>query len=182
MRYNDANIQSLSSYIALSLYYQYQRTDGTSTVDDITGMVTISSVGRCVGSNPDYSAWSFAGPLLAFHVLLMVSTNVLLYKVKSISDRYQERKYVGLASILMFEILIVGIPVFIAVSDSTVAVFVVLTGLITLADISAYRRFATSVQIRHMNLMNFVFFHPKVFCVAYSCPRLCFRKKGWTQE
>lgn len=128
----------LSSDIVLSPY-QYQRTDGTSAVDAITGMVTISSVGRCVESNPDYSAWNFAGPLLAYHVALMVATNILLYKVKSISDRYQERKYVGLASILMFEILIVGIPVFISVSGNTVAVFVVLTGFITLADIGAYQ-------------------------------------------
>ncbi|CAJ1964634.1 unnamed protein product [Cylindrotheca closterium] len=115
---------------------EYQRTDGTSSVDEITATVTISSVGRCVGSNPDSSPWYFAGPLLAFHVALMVSTNILLYKVKGISDRYQEGKYVGLASVLMFEILIVGIPVFIAVSDNSVAVFVVLTGFITLADIS----------------------------------------------
>ena len=114
---------------------QYQRTDGISTVDEITGMVTISSVGRCVASDPDYSPWFFAGPLLAFHVTLMVSTNVLLYKVKSISDRYQEGKWVAMASILMFEILLVGIPVFISVSDNTVAVFAVLTSFIALADI-----------------------------------------------
>ena len=101
-------------------------------------MLTISSVGRCVESNPDYPAWYFAGPMLAFHVTLMVSTNVLLYTVKNISDRYQERKYVGMASILMFEILIVGIPVFISVSDKPVAVFAVLASFITLADISKF--------------------------------------------
>lgn len=65
----------------------------------------------------------------------MISTNVLLYKVKDISDRYQEGKYVGMASILMFEILIVGIPVFISVSGNSVAVFAVLASFIALADI-----------------------------------------------
>jgi len=115
---------------------KYQRTEGTSSVDEMTGMVTISSSGRCVESDPAYPAWYFAGPLLAFHITLMVATNVLLYKVKSISDRYQERKYVGMASILMFEILIVGLPIFISVGNNAVAVFAVLTSLIALADIS----------------------------------------------
>jgi hypothetical protein len=98
-------------------------------------MVTISSVGRCVLSNTSYSPWIFAGPLLAFHFLLMVTTNVLLYKVRSISDRYQEQKSIGMASLLMFEILMVGVPVFIAVNDNPSATFIVLLCFIALDDI-----------------------------------------------
>lgn len=66
---------------------------------------------------------------------MVVSTNILLYNVKEVADRYQEQKYVALASMLMLEILIVGIPVVVAVSDSPEATFIVLTGIIALDDI-----------------------------------------------
>lgn len=65
----------------------------------------------------------------------MVTTNVLLYKVRSISNRYQEQKYVGMASILMFEILMVGVPVFVAVNDNPSATYIVLLCFIALDDI-----------------------------------------------
>ena len=65
----------------------------------------------------------------------MLTTNVLLYQVKDVTDRYQEQKYVGMASIFMFEILVVGVPVFIAVNDSPLATFVVLLSFIVFNDI-----------------------------------------------
>ena len=103
-------------------------------MDEETGVVTISSVGRCVPED-EGSFWVFAGPLMGFHVFLVVCTNVLLYNVKNITERYQEQKYVAMASMLMFEILIVGIPVMVAVSDNPEATFIVLTGIVALDDI-----------------------------------------------
>ena len=114
---------------------EYQRFDLGKSIDDETGMIIIETVGRCAASNPDYSPWAFAGPLLAFHFIMMVITNVVLYQVKNVTDRYQEQKFVGMASIFMFEILMVGIPVFIAVNDSPLATFVVLLSFIALDDI-----------------------------------------------
>jgi hypothetical protein len=46
-----------------------------------------------------------------------------------------EQTYFALASILVFEVLIVGLPVMIAVNDSPAATFIVLTGIIALDDI-----------------------------------------------
>ena len=114
---------------------EYRRFDQSKSIDDETGMIIIESVGGCAASDPDYSPWAFAGPLLAFHFIMMVTTNVLLYQVKDVTDRYQEQKFVGMASIFMFEILMVGIPVFIAVNDSPLATFVVLLSFIALDDI-----------------------------------------------
>jgi hypothetical protein len=95
-------------------------------------------VGRCVAED-EGTFWVFAGPIIGFHVFLVVFTNILLYNVYNVSDRYQERKYVAMASMLMFEILIVGIPVMISVSDSPEATFIVLTGIIALDDIGKFR-------------------------------------------
>ena len=114
---------------------EYQRIEQSKSIDKESGLIIIDSVGRCVPSNPDISPWAFAGPLLGFHLILMVTTNVLLYQVKDVTDRYQEQKYVGMASIFMFEILVVGVPVFIAVNDSPQATFVVLLSFIAFNDI-----------------------------------------------
>ena len=72
---------------------------------------------------------------MGIHFLLLVITNVLLCFVRDVSDRYQEQKYVGLASMLMFESLIVGIPILVAVNDSPAATHIVLVGIIALGDI-----------------------------------------------
>jgi hypothetical protein len=104
--------------------------------------VTISSVGRCVNSNDDYEFWAFAGPIAGFHLALVIFTHFLLYNVKEVGDRYQEQRYVAMASMLMFEILIVGIPVMIAVNESPEATHIVLTGIIALDDIGKYALFS----------------------------------------
>ena len=64
----------------------------------------------------------------------MVGTNILLFQVREVTDRYQEQKYVALASMLVFELVLVGVPVMVAVNDSPVATFIVLTGIIALGD------------------------------------------------
>lgn len=96
-------------------------------------LVVISSYGRC--SSPEgTSIWAFAGPIVVIHVILMACTNWLLYKISYLEDRYQERKYVALASAFVFEVLVIGLPVLFSVGDDTAAVFLVLTGIIALND------------------------------------------------
>lgn len=106
-------------------------------IDEEDGIVTISTVGRCVSSDGEF--WQYAGPLLGFHVLLVVVTNFVLCNVRDIADRYQEQKYVAMASALMLEILVVGIPVLVSVNDSAEATFIVLTAIIALDDIGKWR-------------------------------------------
>lgn len=60
----------------------------------------------------------------------MVATNILLYKVSGMKDRYQESKYIGFAMLLMSETLIVGAPIAIAVGDPQ-ALHVVMIGIIS---------------------------------------------------
>ena len=116
-------------------FVQYERSEEEISVDQENGVITISTVGRCVMEDPNTSFWAYAGPIIGFHVVLVVFTNILLYNVTDVSDRYQEQKYVAMASALMFEILVVGIPVMIAVNDSPEATFIVVTGIIALDDI-----------------------------------------------
>ena len=55
--------------------------------------------------------------------------------MRDVADRYQEQKYVALASASMVEILLVGIPVLVSVKDSASATFIVLTAIVALDDI-----------------------------------------------
>lgn len=77
----------------------------------------------------------YAGPILGFHVSLVIVTNVLLCQVRDVADRYQEQKYVAMASASMVEILLVGIPVLVSVKNSASATFIVLTAVVALDDI-----------------------------------------------
>ena len=90
-------------------------------------------MGRCVSSDDNF--WLYAGPILGFHVFLVIVTNVLLCQVRDIADRYQEQKYVAMASASMVEILLVGIPVLVSVKNSASATFIVLTAVVALDDI-----------------------------------------------
>ena len=111
------------------------RSAESTSIDEENGIITISTVGRCQSSNEDVGFWAFAGPIVGFHLLLVIVTNVLLYNVRQVGDRYQEQKYVAMASALMCEIFVVGIPVLVAVNESPTAMFIVLTGIIALDDI-----------------------------------------------
>mmetsp|Transcript_42994 Transcript_42994/g.103963 ORF Transcript_42994/g.103963 Transcript_42994/m.103963 type:complete len:1227 (+) Transcript_42994:445-4125(+) len=113
----------------------YERSEESINVDANAGVITIETVGSCVMENSSVSFWAFAGPLMGIHFMLLVITNVLLCFVRDVSDRYQEQKYVGLASMLMFETLIVGLPVLVAVNDSPAATHIILVGIIALGDI-----------------------------------------------
>jgi hypothetical protein len=108
----------------------YIRSEVTKSVDDDSGVVTIETVGQCAST----SMWFFLGPIIGIHVCLMVITNVLLWQVKNMSDRYQEQKYVALASLYICELLLLGIPILIAVQGSAVARYTVIAGVIFLTD------------------------------------------------
>jgi hypothetical protein len=81
------------------------------------------------------SIWAFAAPIMGIHMCLLLGTNYLLYCVRNVADRYQEQKYIAMASVLMFEILIVGLPVMVAVNDSPIATHIILVGIIAVSDI-----------------------------------------------
>ena len=50
------------------------------------------------------------------------------------SDRYQEQKFVGLASLYTCELLLLGLPILFAVQDSAAARYMVIAGVIFLTD------------------------------------------------
>lgn len=108
----------------------YERTLLSKSVDDETGIVTIETVGQC-SSN---SLWKFLGPILGIHVFLMVITNVLLWNVRNMSDRYQEQKFVAMASLYICELLLLGVPILFSVQDSAAARYMVIAGVIFLTD------------------------------------------------
>ena len=101
------------------------------TVDEDLGVMTYESYGRCSSEHLKY----WAGPVLSFHLLIMLVTNVILYNIRNISDRYQESKYVAMASFYACEMLVVGIPIVIAVGASTEASYIVLACVVGMGDL-----------------------------------------------
>lgn len=104
---------------------QYTREVTNRDVTD--NVVTLKTSGTCAS---DSDAWAFLGPIVALHVCLQLGTNWLLFKVRGVADRYQEQKYVGLASLFVLEILAVGVPVLIAVQDSPAARYIVMAAIV----------------------------------------------------
>eukprot|EP00977_Amphora_coffeiformis_P009421 scaffold2179_cov165-Amphora_coffeaeformis.AAC.25 len=92
-------------------------------------VVTIKTSGSC---SSDDNVWAFLGPLIALHVCLQIGTNFLLYKVRGVTDRYQEQKYVALASLFVLEVLVIGVPVLVAVQDSPAARYIVMAAIVVL--------------------------------------------------
>lgn len=112
---------------------EYKRIEVSTTLDESTGVFTVETIGSCVGST-SLSMYVFLGPIIAIHVASMIITNVILWKVRNISDRYQEQKYVALASIYICELLLLGLPILFAVQDSGTASYIVIAGVIFLTD------------------------------------------------
>jgi hypothetical protein len=147
-------------------------------------------VGRCVSSDGNF--WQYVGPILGFHVLLVVGTNILLCNVRDIADRYQEQKYVAMASALMLEILLVGIPVLVSVNDNAEATFIVLTAIVALDDICKSNSWVLGLRSRHelsrslhpclTRIVSNCMLHSVFFFIAVlSCifaPKISFQRKG----
>jgi len=111
---------------------EWKRFDQGTVVDHELGVMTYETYGRC--SCEHFGFW--AGPLLALHVSIMAFTNYLLYKIRHVSDRYQESKYVGMASVYACEFLLVGIPIMIAVGENAVeASFIIFLCIVGFGDL-----------------------------------------------
>jgi len=109
----------------------WEREDQGTTLDQASFILTNESMGTCTS---DYmSAW--IGSLLGFHFTIMVATNVLLWKLRAMSDRYQESKYVTLASAFACEILLLGVPILLAVDDSSAARHIALCFIVAFSDL-----------------------------------------------
>ena len=118
--------------------FQYVRDITNRDVSD--NIVTIKTSGSC---STDDNVWAFLGPLIALHASLQIGTNFLLYKVRGVTDRYQEQKYVALASLFVLEVLVIGVPVLVAVQDSPAARYIVMAAIVVLNGKS---RFTTTVH------------------------------------
>ena len=106
-----------------------RETSSVALEDQIT---VVESSGQCRMSTDDISIWVFVGPLFANHLALMVGTHVLLDRVRTVNHRYQEKRYIGMASILVLQVALIGIPVLVAAGDSVESTFVILTSIVTL--------------------------------------------------
>lgn len=113
---------------------QYIRSNVSTTLDEATGVLTIETTGICKSSTDNVSMWAFLGPIIAVHVGSMIITNLILFRVRGINNRYQEQKYVALASIYICELLLLGLPILIAVQESGDARYIVIAGVIFLTD------------------------------------------------
>ncbi|CAB9529372.1 acid type B receptor subunit 2 [Seminavis robusta] len=109
----------------------WTRDDVGTTVDEEAGIMTTESVAGC--SSDNMGAW--LGSLLSFHLTIMIATNMLLWKLRGVRDRYQESKYITLASLFAFEFLLLGVPILIAVGDSSEARHIALVCIIGLTDL-----------------------------------------------
>lgn len=99
-------------------------------------VLTIDSIGRCRSSDPDgIDAAAFLVPILCHHLILILVTNIALYLVRKVHSRYQERKYLLLASIFVLEVVVIGLPVLFAARDSIEASYVVKVAIVGVADV-----------------------------------------------
>ena len=112
--------------------FTWERTDlGTTSINEELGLQISESYGNCHSNN----TWYWISPLLFLQCCIMIITNAILYMIRNVSDRYQESKYVGMASLYACEFLILGIPILIAVGDSTEATHIALCSIVALSDI-----------------------------------------------
>ena len=76
-------------------------------------------MGGCVLTDNSQNTLIYLGPFIFIQLALLVCTNVLLWSVRHVLDRYQEQKYVLLATSYVAEVLLIGIPMLFAVSSGT---------------------------------------------------------------
>jgi hypothetical protein len=78
----------------------WQRSQIGTDLDRENGVLTYESLGQCTSENLFY----WVGPLLGLQLVTMIVTSY----IRNVSDRYQESKHVIMASVYIFEMLIVG--------------------------------------------------------------------------
>lgn len=156
--------ETVPNIICAALMLQYTREITNRDVGD--NIVTIKTSGSCVA---DGNAWAFLGPVVALHACLQIGTNWLLFKVRGVNDRYQEQKYVALASLFVLEIIVVGVPVLVAVQDSPAARYIVMAAIVVFngkcpADVVVDVGCAPKVRLTMS----------RVFCYGIDIGILCF--------
>jgi len=104
-------------------------------VYDYDTMTSSVQSGQCMTKSSEPRFWAFALALIGFHLFLLVTTRFLLMKVQKMKDRYQESKYISIAMGLVFEALVVGFPLLIAVKDMVVLDHILSMIIIVLHDI-----------------------------------------------
>ncbi|KAL7547884.1 hypothetical protein ACHAWF_011155 [Thalassiosira exigua] len=87
---------------------------------------SIDSYGLCHSNN---SAGWIAG-LFIINFPLLILANYQAYKARNLSTEFSESKYVSIIMALMFEVVVIGLPVFILVGGDTALRFIVMTFLI----------------------------------------------------
>lgn len=113
---------------------EYTRRAIGASVDLETRLINVESIGQCSNSG-GVNSWAFAAPLLVLHATLVIVINLCFQGVNKAEDPYNDRRYVGIVSVLIFEILVIGIPILLAVSDSGKGKFIVLSAIVFLNDI-----------------------------------------------
>lgn len=88
----------------------------------------LTSYGRCVAEGKQWKGFMSALAILNFFALVIV--NVQAYKARGINDELSESKYIGLATLSMLQIFIVGVPLLVIVYNDPSAYFFVWCGII----------------------------------------------------
>lgn len=84
--------------------------------------------GRCI---PQGNQWKvFISILAILNFAALVIVNVQAYRARGISDELSESKYIGLATLSLLQIFIVGVPLLVIVHNDPSAYFFVWCGLI----------------------------------------------------
>jgi len=88
----------------------------------------LTSYGRCM---PQGNQWKgFIAMLAILNFVALIIVNVQAYRARSINDELSESKYIGLATLSMFQIFIVGVPLLVIVYNDPSAYFFVWCGII----------------------------------------------------
>jgi hypothetical protein len=88
----------------------------------------LTSYGRCISQGTQWK-W-FISTLGVLNFFALVIVNVQAYKAQGINDELAESKYIGLATLSMLQITIVGIPLLVIVYNDPSAYFFVWCGII----------------------------------------------------
>ena len=90
------------------------------------------SVGQCESND----AWAYLGWIVAFHVALLISGNVVAYQGRTIPTAFSESKYVSIAMLSNLQVFALGVPVLLIMGDNPNASFFVRCGIIFLNNLT----------------------------------------------
>lgn len=88
----------------------------------------LTSYGRCKAEGKAWVGFTSALGVLNFTALILA--NVQAYMARSINDELSESKYIGLSTLSMLQIFVVGVPLLVIVDTNPSANFFVWTGII----------------------------------------------------